>query len=100
MARILITGSSDGLGLMVGRLLAREGPGLTLPARDGARADATHRALPEAQGVEVDEGSPSAGCTPWRSKLNAVAFRMPAPVVPGRTRPREFSLARKPAGQR
>lgn len=34
MARILITGSSDGLGLMAARLLARQGHAVTLHARD------------------------------------------------------------------
>jgi short-subunit dehydrogenase len=34
MARILITGSSDGLGLMAARLLAKDGHAVTLHARD------------------------------------------------------------------
>ena len=40
MARVLITGSSDGLGLMAGRLLAEEGHAVVLHARSPARADA------------------------------------------------------------
>lgn len=55
MVRILITGSSDGLGLMAGRLLARDGHEVTLHARDERRAEATRRALPEAQGVVVGD---------------------------------------------
>ena len=35
MARIFITGSSDGLGLMAGPLLAGDGHEVTLHARDG-----------------------------------------------------------------
>ena len=34
MARVLITGSSDGLGLMAGELLARDGHEVTLHARE------------------------------------------------------------------
>ena len=37
MARVLITGSSDGLGLMAGELLARDGHEVTLHARNDAR---------------------------------------------------------------
>ena len=55
MAHILITGSSDGLGLMAGRRLAEDGHGVTLHARDERRAEAARRALPEAQGVVVGD---------------------------------------------
>lgn len=55
MARILITGSSDGLGLMAGRLLAQDGHAVTLHARDERRAEAARRALPEAQDVVVGD---------------------------------------------
>jgi NAD(P)-dependent dehydrogenase (short-subunit alcohol dehydrogenase family) len=55
MAHILITGSSDGLGLMAGRLLAQDGHEVTLHARDERRAEAARRALPEAQGVVVGD---------------------------------------------
>jgi NAD(P)-dependent dehydrogenase (short-subunit alcohol dehydrogenase family) len=41
MARIFITGSSDGLGLLAGQLLAGDDHEVTLHARDDARADAT-----------------------------------------------------------
>jgi NAD(P)-dependent dehydrogenase (short-subunit alcohol dehydrogenase family) len=61
MARILITGSSDALGLMAGRLLARDGHGVTLHARDKARAEDTRQALPEARGVVVGDVATLAG---------------------------------------
>jgi NAD(P)-dependent dehydrogenase (short-subunit alcohol dehydrogenase family) len=51
MAQIFITGSSDGLGLMAGRLLAEQGHSVTLHVRDQARADATRTALPQAASV-------------------------------------------------
>jgi len=53
MARVLITGSSDGLGLMAGELLARDGHELTLHARNEARADDARAALPVAAHVVV-----------------------------------------------
>ena len=46
MARVLITGSSDGLGLMAGELLARDGHEVTLHARNDARAGDARAALP------------------------------------------------------
>ena len=52
MARVLITGSSDGLGLMAGELLARDGHEVTLHARNGARAGDARAALPAA-GVTI-----------------------------------------------
>ena len=39
MARILVTGSSDGLGLMAARLLIEDGHAVTLHARNDTRAD-------------------------------------------------------------
>src|ERR1700685_107112 len=48
MARVLITGSSDGLGLMAGELLARGGHEVTLHARNDARAGDAPAALPAA----------------------------------------------------
>ncbi len=52
MARILITGSADGLGLMAGQHLVREGHEVVLHARSDARDEAacrcetTHRIRP------------------------------------------------------
>jgi NAD(P)-dependent dehydrogenase (short-subunit alcohol dehydrogenase family) len=45
MARVLITGSSDGLGLMGGRLLLQDGHDVTFHARSERRADDLRRAL-------------------------------------------------------
>lgn len=55
MARVFITGSSDGLGLMVGRLLAGQGHAVVLHARSGARAEDTREALPQAEAVLVGD---------------------------------------------
>jgi NAD(P)-dependent dehydrogenase (short-subunit alcohol dehydrogenase family) len=45
MAHVFITGSSDGLGLMAGRLLVEEGHTVVLHARTAAKAEATRNAL-------------------------------------------------------
>jgi NAD(P)-dependent dehydrogenase (short-subunit alcohol dehydrogenase family) len=53
MARVFITGSSDSLGLMAGRLLAEQGHAVVLHARSEARAEAARVALPQAEAVLV-----------------------------------------------
>ena len=55
MSRVFITGSSDGLGLMAGRLLAADGHSVVLHTRNETRADDTRAALPEAAGVVVGD---------------------------------------------
>jgi NAD(P)-dependent dehydrogenase (short-subunit alcohol dehydrogenase family) len=55
MAKVFITGSSDGLGLMAGRLLAEQGHAVVLHARSPARAEETRAALPEAEAVLVGD---------------------------------------------
>src|SRR5450631_35248 len=66
MASVMITGSTDGLGLMAARLLLDEGHGVTLHARSAARAEDVRRAEPPATAVLVgDLARPSpAGCPP------------------------------------
>jgi NAD(P)-dependent dehydrogenase (short-subunit alcohol dehydrogenase family) len=60
-SRVFITGSSDGLGLMAGRLLAGQGHQVTLHARNKARAGDTRVALPQAQAVVTGDLSSLAG---------------------------------------
>jgi NAD(P)-dependent dehydrogenase (short-subunit alcohol dehydrogenase family) len=58
MARVFVTGSSDGLGFLAARLLIEQGHEVTLHARNAARAEATRRALPQAGAIVVgDVGS-------------------------------------------
>jgi NAD(P)-dependent dehydrogenase (short-subunit alcohol dehydrogenase family) len=57
MSRVFITGSSDGLGLMTGRLLVEWGHRVTLHARNQARAADTRRALPQAEAVVIGDVS-------------------------------------------
>ncbi|SEC11891.1 short chain dehydrogenase [Streptomyces sp. 2231.1] len=51
MARIFVTGSTDGLGLMAAQLLLRQGHTVALHARDNTRARDAHAALPDNAGV-------------------------------------------------
>ncbi|MBU9424026.1 SDR family NAD(P)-dependent oxidoreductase [Burkholderia gladioli] len=51
MARIFITGSTDGLGLMAGQLLAQDGHRVVLHARNAERADQARRRLPGAEAI-------------------------------------------------
>jgi NAD(P)-dependent dehydrogenase (short-subunit alcohol dehydrogenase family) len=61
MARILVTGSSDGLGLMAARLLVEDGHEVTLHARNDARADDARDELPGEQDVVVGDLSSISG---------------------------------------
>lgn len=55
MAKVFITGSADGLGLMAGRLLAEQGHAVVLHARNESRAAEVKAALPEAESIVVGD---------------------------------------------
>jgi NAD(P)-dependent dehydrogenase (short-subunit alcohol dehydrogenase family) len=55
MARVLITGSSDGLGLMAAQLLTDADHAVTLHARNDQRASDARRVLPAAEHVVVGD---------------------------------------------
>src|SRR4051812_49552467 len=55
MARIFITGSADGLGLLAGQQLAREGHKVVLHARSEARAQDARRKLPDCEAVLIGD---------------------------------------------
>jgi NAD(P)-dependent dehydrogenase (short-subunit alcohol dehydrogenase family) len=57
MARVFVTGSSEGLGLLAGQLLQRKGHAVTLHARNAARANAARAALPGCEAVVVGDVS-------------------------------------------
>jgi len=57
MARVLITGSSEGLGLLAGRIIDEEGHAVTLHARNQARAADARAALPGCEAVVVGDVS-------------------------------------------
>lgn len=61
MVTVFVTGSSDGLGLAAGRLLAEQGCSVVLHARDASRAQDARTALPAAADVLVGDVSTLAG---------------------------------------
>ncbi len=72
MARVFITGSSDGLGLMVGQLLADQGHKVVLHARSDARAADTKEALPKAEAVVVGDLASIAAAKDLAHQINAL----------------------------
>jgi NAD(P)-dependent dehydrogenase (short-subunit alcohol dehydrogenase family) len=54
MSRVLITGSTEGPGMMAAKLLADDGHSVTLHARNAARAEDARAALPAARAVVGD----------------------------------------------
>jgi NAD(P)-dependent dehydrogenase (short-subunit alcohol dehydrogenase family) len=72
MARVFISGSSDGLGLMAGQLLADEGHRVALHARNASRAADAKRALPEAEAVVVGDLETIAGASDVARQVNAL----------------------------
>jgi NAD(P)-dependent dehydrogenase (short-subunit alcohol dehydrogenase family) len=70
MARIFITGSSTGLGLMAGQLLAEQGHQVVLHARNKKRADDAREALPEAEAVVTGDLEWIAGAKDIAGQVN------------------------------
>lgn len=69
MAKILITGSADGLGLMAGRLLTEQGHDVVLHARNARRADDARAArcpAPRPSWRVTCPSSPACGTSPSR----------------------------------
>jgi NAD(P)-dependent dehydrogenase (short-subunit alcohol dehydrogenase family) len=91
-SRILITGSSDGLGLMAAQILVEQGHAVTLHARSEARAEDARAALPGAERVVVGDVSTLDGIRRVAEQANtarydavihnvAVGYREPRRVV-------------------
>jgi NAD(P)-dependent dehydrogenase (short-subunit alcohol dehydrogenase family) len=72
MARVFITGSADGLGMMAARLLAGEGRGVTLHARSAARAADARAAVPAADAVIIGDLSAIDGMRSVAEQVNAL----------------------------
>lgn len=70
MARIFISGSSTGLGLMAGELLAAQGHRVVLHARDAARAAQAKQALPQAEAVVEGDLDTLAGMRAVAARVN------------------------------
>jgi NAD(P)-dependent dehydrogenase (short-subunit alcohol dehydrogenase family) len=71
MAHVLITGSSDGLGLMAGRLLIGQGHTVTLHARNDERAAHALQGLPAAENVLVGDLRSLDGIRSLAARANA-----------------------------
>jgi NAD(P)-dependent dehydrogenase (short-subunit alcohol dehydrogenase family) len=72
MARIFISGSSTGLGLMAGQLLAKQGHHVSLHARNETRADDARQALREAEAVIAGDLEAIAGARDVGAQVNAL----------------------------
>jgi hypothetical protein len=73
MSRIFISGSTTGLGLMAGELLASQSHRVVLHARNADRAEDARRALPKAEAVLVGDVETIAGAKDIASQANALA---------------------------
>jgi NAD(P)-dependent dehydrogenase (short-subunit alcohol dehydrogenase family) len=72
MARIFITGSSEGLGMMAGQLLVAEGHRVVLHARNARRAEDTRESLPTTEAVVVGDLSSIAGMRDVAKQVNSL----------------------------
>ncbi|KAK5125865.1 hypothetical protein LTR08_005188 [Meristemomyces frigidus] len=70
MARVFITGSSDGIGQAVAKLLAEQGHKVTLHARNADRALYAKKAVPGAEGVLIGDISTIAGAKDLAEQAN------------------------------
>jgi NAD(P)-dependent dehydrogenase (short-subunit alcohol dehydrogenase family) len=70
MARIFITGSSEGLGLMAGQLLAATGHSVTLHARNAQRAQDARESLAAADSIVVGDLSCIGGMRDVGNQVN------------------------------
>jgi len=70
MARILITGSADGIGQHAARILSDQGHAVFLHARNTNRATQARAAIPKAAGVIVGDISTVAACRALAAEAN------------------------------
>ena len=92
MAKIFITGSSDGLGLLAARMLADRGHEVVLHARNAERAEDAKRALPHARAVLIGDLSDTEATKRLAEEINALGrfdavihnagvYQAPKPVI-------------------
>jgi NAD(P)-dependent dehydrogenase (short-subunit alcohol dehydrogenase family) len=72
MSRVFISGSSAGLGLMAGELLASKGHKVVLHARNPQRADAARKEVPKVEGVIIGDLDTIAGAKDVATQVNAI----------------------------
>lgn len=74
MARIFITGSSDGLGLMAARLLIKQGHAVVVHARSEQRAQETRAAIPSAEAIVIGDLGSIAQTRKVADQVNALGL--------------------------
>jgi NAD(P)-dependent dehydrogenase (short-subunit alcohol dehydrogenase family) len=72
MARVFITGSADGLGLMAGQLLVDQGHQVVLHARNDTRAADAKNAAPQTEAVVVGDLATIAAAEDVAAQVNAL----------------------------
>jgi NAD(P)-dependent dehydrogenase (short-subunit alcohol dehydrogenase family) len=72
MARVFITGSSDGLGKMAAELLVQQGHKVVLHARSEARAKEAAAAVPQAEGMVIGDLSSIAQTKSVAKQVNSL----------------------------
>ena len=72
MARIFVTGSADGLGLIAGKQLVAQGHKVILHARNAKRAEDAKRALPQCDAVVIGDVSLMAETKSVAEQVNAL----------------------------
>ena len=72
MARIFVTGSADGLGLLAARMLVGDGHRVVLHARHAARAKEAQAAVPGAEGAVAGDLSSIAQCRQIAADVNVL----------------------------
>jgi NAD(P)-dependent dehydrogenase (short-subunit alcohol dehydrogenase family) len=72
MARVLITGSTDGLGLATGQLLIAEGHQVTLHARNEDRASDARQLVPGAEHVVIGDAADLSGMRSVAEQVNVI----------------------------
>jgi NAD(P)-dependent dehydrogenase (short-subunit alcohol dehydrogenase family) len=70
MSRVFISGSSTGLGLMVGEVLINQGHEVVLHARNAARAHDARRTLPKAEAIVEGDLDTIAGAKQVAARVN------------------------------
>lgn len=104
MARVFITGSSDGLGRMAAELLIEQGHQIVLHARSAARADETRRTVADAEDIVVGDLSSMAETRSVAEQVNrlgqfdavihnaGIGYREPRLVKTGEGLPQLFAV--------
>lgn len=104
MARVFITGSSDGLGRMAAQLLIEQGHDAVLHARNAARGEQALAAVPGAEGVVIGDLSSMAQTRSVADQVNklgafdavihnaAVGYQEPRRVVTEDNLPQLFAV--------